>query len=377
MNIRLVASFLLAVSVPGLGSLSAMAQSVAVASPQLSDGDVRKMLTRDESSKWDSLLSARKKAAMELASATRQLESGAVNSAAVMKGFDNETPEQRRAKAEKRVEVANASLVTVDKGISALRDLAVARLEKSTLRIEVPYRDLRTEYAVVAAKFAAAAKAAGFTHVALAGVYSPVGEELHVDAGLSDSLRAAFTSSTGGLVLSKAPVFKGGALVVSPVGKTGVVVAEIFPAKAQGGLCSIVRLVDPKTFKVLASSIAMIPSKTGVTQPALTLTLLDKQNFFFRLGDASRYSFGVEGRSLDAALLRAIFAGHSELVTNDYEFLASVLGGSSPDTVSTAFWIARPGSDDTGFNVETRAAARSTSAPVGEVTWGVLAGAKP
>lgn len=350
-------------------SRTTIATPVAAPAPLPPNVDVRKLLSPTEAAEWQSLTNSRGKLATALEAANRRLAAGGVRTVE-MKGFESETPAQRLAKAEKSVAEATAALAAVDTKLGVLRAKIDEVLEQSTVRLPVAVRDLNAEYTVAAVKFAAAAKAAGFTHLALAGVYSRGDGGLIADAGLTDSLRTAFTASAAGLQISGTPKFKAGTLTVPAPGKTGVVVAELLPARELGGLCSVVRLVDASNFKVLASTVAIIPSsaKSGAG-PSRELTLKDTRGFIARLGGGAKFSFGVEGLSLESALLRAMFAGHPVVVTNDYAFLAKALHGKEADTVSTAFWVTAESDPAGGFQLGSRPASRSTTVPVGEVRW--------
>ncbi len=346
----------------------------------LSDDEVRGLLERNEVAAWERTVASRLAASRDLENAKRKAAAGAPSSG-TMKGFDSETPEQRKAKAEKLVKDTTDKLAGIDRTLDAMRDIAVARVKAASFSVACPIRPLPEAITASAGELRAAA--AGYKVLSLAGVFVPLNGADAADAGLTDALRAALTGDEKSPAVEGAPAFSGASLKVVKDRKTAVVVAEVLPLATLGGALWSVRLVDASTFRVVAASSAFIPSPAAIEaakkdyynrdkQPvSYEISVQDRRNFVARLGTATNLSFGIDGSGVEAALLRVALAGRPVPALNDYAYLAGVLGGPGADTVSKALWVVQPGVEVGNFSLGSRLVGGRAGlvAPVGEVTF--------
>lgn len=371
-------------SVAGLFALAPLfaAEPVKPAEPAvtLSDEEVHGLLERNEIAQWERAVAARASVSRDLERARQRAVAGAP-SGATMKGFDSETPEQRKAKADKLVKDLEEKLSVIDKTLEAVREIAVSRVKAASFSVPCPIRALPEAITASAGDLRAAATAAGYKALSLAGVFVPLNGSVAADAGLTDALRAALTTEGDALPVEAAPVFSGASLKVASDKKTGVVVAEVLPAASLGGAIWSVRLVDAATFRVISAGAAFIPSPAAAEAAkndyynrdkkpvGYEIAVQDRRNFVARLGAATNNSFGLDGSGAEVALLRVALAGRPVPALNDYAYLAAVLGGPKDDPVSKALWVVRPGADVVNFSLGSRlVGGRNTATvPVGEV----------
>lgn len=349
----------------------------------LTDAEVKGLLERNEVPQWDRAVATRAGLGRELDRAKAKAV-GTGTSALDMKGFESETPEQRKAKAEKLVQDITAKIAGVDKTLEAMREIAAARVKAASFSVACPISALPEAITASATELRAVAVASGYKALSVAGVFVPVSRVVTSDSGLTESLRVALNGADEkGPVVEAAPTFVAGALKVASDKKTGVIVAEVLPFGSLGGALWSVRLVDAKTFGVLAVSSAFIPSAASIEaakkdyytrekQPvSYEISVQDRRNFVGRLGAGINMSFGVEGAGVDAGMLRAALATRPNPGLNDFAFLASVLGGPKTDAVSKALWVVQPGASAGKFTLGARLVGGRSSAvaPVGEVAF--------
>ncbi len=334
----------------------------------LSDEEVRTLLDRKEQIEWDRLVGVRTGVTRDLEKAKALAQPPKVE----FKGFQLETPESRKAKADKLAQDATARLAECDKGMDALRAAAAERVKSATLSAPCEILALPEAIKASAAALAAAAKDNGCERLALAGVLVPSRGAGTSDAALSVAFREAFESLEAKPTLDGAPSFEGAKLKLATE-KTGVVLAEVHPLGTRGGALWTARLVDGKTFRVLAVSLAFVPADASAaasgTPTRYAASLLDKRNFLGRLGAAESWSFGVEGAGPGTALVRAAFLARGTPEVNDYATLATLLKGPKGDPVSKGVWLVEAAEDGVRFSLSSRPAGRAGSGvPVGDVT---------
>ncbi len=364
---RLSAAALLALA--PLSITPASAQEKAPAVPAIADDDVVAQLDRAELVEWKRAMGVRASAMRDLEKAKSMAQAPRVE----FKGFQSETPEMRKAKADKVAQDANAKLAESDKSLNALRVKAAERLKGSSVTAACALAPLPDAIRATPAPLLAAAAAAGYDRLALAGVFLPARATLAADPGLSLALREAFETAEGKLPVEGAPSFAGKTLRLGSA-KCGVVVGEVHPMPAQGGALWAARLIDGKSFRVVASTLTFIANDKaapayGAKAPArYEVTLQDKRNFFGRLGATEAWSFGVSGTNAGAAMMRSVLLARGTPEVNDYAFLAATLRGDAADPVSKALWVVEPAAGGNGFAVTSRPAGRATGGvEVGEL----------
>lgn len=334
----------------------------------LAEDEVRALLDRNELAEWNRLADRRAEALRDLDKAKTIAQPPRV----AFKGFQSETPEMRKAKADKLTQDANAVIAKCDKEQASLRAVAAERMKSSVLSAPCPVHPLPEAIKASAAEIALAAKDLRYDRLALAGVLLPSRGPAASDAALTGAFREAFEALSPKPAVSGAPAFSGSELKL-PAARTAVVVAEVHSLGASVGALWTARLVDGKTFRVLAVSLAFVPvgkPAAGAVAPArYEVSFVDKRNFLGRLGLAEAWSFGAEGSGPGPALLRAALIARGTPEMNDYGTLATLLGGAGKDPFSKGFWVVEPTSDALRFTVGSRAAGRTGGmVPVGELT---------
>jgi hypothetical protein len=379
MSLRIFSRLSVLVGLLALAPL--FAEEAAKPVTTLSDEDVRGLLERAEIAQWERTVSVRAGLVRDLERA-KVKATGSGLTGTELYGFESDTPEQRKAKAEKLVQDLAAKIADVDKTLGTMREIAASRVKAASFSVACPILQLKEAFAISSGELRAAAGADGYKTLSLAGVFVPLNGTMAADSGLTDALRAALTSEANGPVVEAAPTFSAGALNVASDKKTGVVVAEVHPLKTIGGALWSVRLVDAATFRVVAASSAFIPSPAALEaakkdysnrdkQPtSYEISVQDRRNFVARLGAGINLSFGVEGTGAEATMLRAALVTRKNPALNDFAFLASVLGGPKTDSVSKALWVIQPGADVGNFALGARQVGGRSSAvaPVGEVS---------
>lgn len=384
MSFRFISSISIVAGMFALAPLFAEPTPPVAKERALSDEEVRSQLEGNESTQWERAVASRAVLLRDLDRA-KVKAAGNGSSGIEMKGFETETPEARKAKAEKLVLDLTAKISDVEKSLGIMREIAAARVKAASYTVPCPVKKLPEAIATTAGEIRAAAVAKGYKSLALAGVFVPLGGAVTSvsDSGLTDALRAALVAGGATPGVEPCPSFAGATLKVASDKKTAIVLAEALPLGSFGGALWSVRLVDAATFRVVAASSTFIPSSTGVEaakkdpynrdkQPAsYEISVQDRRNFVARLGASINLSFGVDGDGVDATMLRAALATRPNPDLNDFAFLASVLGGPKTDSVSKALWVIQPGASAGKFMLGARLVGdRSSSvAPMGEVVF--------
>ena len=329
----------------------------------LSDDEVRAQLDRNELLEWNRLLDMRASAARELENSKTAAQPPRIE----FKGFQSETPEMRKAKADKIARGASVKLAACDKSLAALRATAADRVSASALRVPCPILSLRDAFSTGAAELISFAKTAGYARAASVGVViSSQGKPVR-DAALgellSEAVNAAQESSAG---------------AISTDDRIALVVAELQPCEPAGGVLISLRLLDSKNFRVCRAFVAAVPSDASKLDfsrsdrpTAFVVTLADTRNFMAKLGVGEKWAFGVDGFGAGSCLLKAALASRETPALSDAGFLELAAGKPLATKVSmNAFWIAAPEAEKpSSWVVSSRlASADSKPVPVGALS---------
>lgn len=328
--------------------------------PKLPDDEVLPQLQGGEIVEWNKAVAARAgvirdlQRAKELVTPPRE----------ALVGFQAREVAEKKERGEKLATDAAARQVELDKTFDRLRAVAATRINAGALTLLCPVQKLDEALKSAAAELVSVSDKVGYEKISVAGVFLPAGGRLAGDAGLGGSLREALVAA-GGKVAEAPTAFAGGSL---KAGADGVVVAEVYPLADRTGAVLGVRLVDSRSFRIVSSTLAFIPSNTQQPQyssygrpECYEVVFTDRRNFIGKLGGAKEWSFGAEGDDIGVSLMKSVLSTRRDIVVNGYSFLAEVLGGPKADSVSKALWVVSRGPKAMEFEVKSRAVGNASS----------------
>lgn len=306
----------------------------------LTDDEAKIRLTKEESAEWTRLAKLRELADRDL---KRGQELQKPNRA-TLRGPAEESPEARFSRGQALATEASLKLTDIATKTDVIRNAVAARMTAEARKAPCPSVAMADIFKKGASDIAEAAKAAGYEHLAVTGVFTTNGETVTSDGGFTTAFLAAFTPEGAPPLMHvvAAPAYSGGKLTVASP-KTAIVIAEMHPMRGLAGLDGILwsaRITDPDTGLVKNVSLAYIPAPNSYNAAEnFEAVLLDRRNFLAKLGPAADWPFGIDGFGITQTLLRATLVAGPKPPLDDFAFfIAATRSPKTSDKTTKALW---------------------------------------